>query len=250
MRMLAYPDLFAMDAKYHRSCYSHYISERNIRVAKSKAAGIGTKVANKDDAFERLCEELAGTVLSPANAVTSLATLYNQLQELTECECGYSQRTLKVKLRDRFAERLSFIAQPGKSDIVCSSHITVGEALRKTVELQARVDEMADSQSEPTVNISDGDKAFLHKAAGIIRRCISGLAFQANTYEPIDAFDKRKLKDFVQDSLYDFIAWCSSKKDFDGGISYDSESDMTKIDLKVVVCATTLFRLGARAAPH
>ena len=60
---------------------------------------------------------------------------------------------------------------------MCSSHITVGEALRKTVELQAQVDEMADSQSEPTVNISDGDKAVLHKAAGIIRRCISGLAF-------------------------------------------------------------------------
>ena len=128
---------------------------------------------------------------------------------------GYSQRTIKVKLRDRIAERLSFIAQPGKSDLVCSSHITVGEALRKTVELQAQVDEMADSQSEPTVNISDGDKAVLHKAAGIIRRCISGLAFQANTYEPIDAFDKRKLKDFVPDSLYDFIAWRSSKKDFE-----------------------------------
>ena len=27
LRMLAYPDLFAYDAKYHRSCYGHYISE-------------------------------------------------------------------------------------------------------------------------------------------------------------------------------------------------------------------------------
>ena len=134
MRMLAYPDLFAMDAKYHRSCYSHYISERNIKVAKSKAASFDTQLANKDDAFERLCEELAGTVLSPANAVTSLASIYSQLQELTECEW-----TIKVKLRDRFAERLSFIAQPGKSDLVCSSHITVGEALRKTVERKRRL---------------------------------------------------------------------------------------------------------------
>ena len=27
LRMLSYPDLFAFDAKYYRSCYSHYISE-------------------------------------------------------------------------------------------------------------------------------------------------------------------------------------------------------------------------------
>ena len=33
MCMLCHPDLFAFDAKYHRSCYSCYISERNIRAA-------------------------------------------------------------------------------------------------------------------------------------------------------------------------------------------------------------------------
>ena len=33
LRMLAHPDLLAFDAKYHRPCYSHYISKRNIAYA-------------------------------------------------------------------------------------------------------------------------------------------------------------------------------------------------------------------------
>lgn len=36
MRMLAYPDLFGSDGKYHHLCYSHYISENNIKAAKRK----------------------------------------------------------------------------------------------------------------------------------------------------------------------------------------------------------------------
>ena len=35
MRMLCYPDLFAFDAKCYRTCYSHYISDRNIKAARS-----------------------------------------------------------------------------------------------------------------------------------------------------------------------------------------------------------------------
>ena len=37
MRMLCYLDLFASDAKYNRNCYSHYISDRNIKAARSMA---------------------------------------------------------------------------------------------------------------------------------------------------------------------------------------------------------------------
>lgn len=37
MRMLAHPDLFAFDAKYHRSCYAAYISKQNVSAAKRKS---------------------------------------------------------------------------------------------------------------------------------------------------------------------------------------------------------------------
>ena len=32
-RLIAHQDLFAYDAKYHRSCYSTYVSDRNIKAA-------------------------------------------------------------------------------------------------------------------------------------------------------------------------------------------------------------------------
>ena len=35
-RMLSCPDLFVFDAKYHRSCYTHFISTRNIFAAQRR----------------------------------------------------------------------------------------------------------------------------------------------------------------------------------------------------------------------
>lgn len=35
-KLCGYEDLFAFDAKYHKLCYSHYISERNIKSHKNK----------------------------------------------------------------------------------------------------------------------------------------------------------------------------------------------------------------------
>ncbi|KAJ8964633.1 hypothetical protein NQ314_004742 [Rhamnusium bicolor] len=35
-KLSGYEDLFAYDAKYHRSCYSHYISQRNIKAIQNK----------------------------------------------------------------------------------------------------------------------------------------------------------------------------------------------------------------------
>lgn len=35
-KLSGYEDLFAYDAKYHRSCYSHYISERNVKAIENK----------------------------------------------------------------------------------------------------------------------------------------------------------------------------------------------------------------------
>ena len=36
-RMLVHPDLLSFDAKYHRFCYSPYVSKRNIAFAQRKA---------------------------------------------------------------------------------------------------------------------------------------------------------------------------------------------------------------------
>lgn len=53
MRMLLFPELFVYDAKYHRLCYSTYISERKIIAAICKSRE-ETKDSLHDEAFHKL----------------------------------------------------------------------------------------------------------------------------------------------------------------------------------------------------
>ena len=53
MRMLAHTDLFAYDAKYHRTCYAAYISEKNIKAAKAKTEAIQSTVSDR-----KACDQL------------------------------------------------------------------------------------------------------------------------------------------------------------------------------------------------
>ena len=59
--MLSYPDLFAYDAKYHRSCYSRYISPRNIKADRSKAK-LEKAMNVHDKAVLSLSEEIERTI--------------------------------------------------------------------------------------------------------------------------------------------------------------------------------------------
>ena len=63
MRMLAHPDLFAFDAKYHRSCYAKYISARNVSAGKRKADNSRQQFLD-DPAFSDLVQQIRKTILS------------------------------------------------------------------------------------------------------------------------------------------------------------------------------------------
>ena len=62
LRMLCHPDLFAFDGKYHRSCYSHYISDRNVQASANTMQE--QPLSTHDKAFHRLAHEIEQTVLS------------------------------------------------------------------------------------------------------------------------------------------------------------------------------------------
>lgn len=79
VRLLAYQDLFAFDAKYHRSCLAHYTSDRNVAAAKRKRLN-EEKVSTHDKAFHALIEEIDPTLLSQDMALTSLSSLTEQPQ--------------------------------------------------------------------------------------------------------------------------------------------------------------------------
>ena len=86
LRLLSYPDLFAYDAKYHRSCLGHYISERNITAARRrKESEKQTNVYDK--AFIKLTEDIDKTVLSKDMKVRTLNSLtdsYNDIHTHTQ----------------------------------------------------------------------------------------------------------------------------------------------------------------------
>ena len=76
MRMLSNTDLFAMDSKYHRSCYSHYISLNSIKTASAR-----DKVDKSDNAraFKSLCKEIEETAPSKTTPITTLSVLNERL---------------------------------------------------------------------------------------------------------------------------------------------------------------------------
>ena len=55
LRMLCHPDLFAFDGKYYRSCYSHYISDRNVEASVDKMQE--QPPSTNDKAFYKLAHE-------------------------------------------------------------------------------------------------------------------------------------------------------------------------------------------------
>ena len=62
LRMLCHPDLFVFDGKYHRSCYSNYISDMNVEASGNKMQE--QPLSTHDKAFHKLAHEIEQTVLS------------------------------------------------------------------------------------------------------------------------------------------------------------------------------------------
>ena len=103
-RMITHSYLFAFNAKYHRSYYGHYISDRNIKALCSESASAnGEEVTTcYDKAFPSAKSLLEETLLSNTTVVTNLAVLKSHYIEAL-CEMGvtdaqnYSSWKLKPK---------------------------------------------------------------------------------------------------------------------------------------------------------
>lgn len=65
----------------------------------------------------------------------------------------------------------------------------------------------------------------LHRAAGILRSAMSGITFQTSHYAPSGDLNVEKCKNFVPETLYDLIAWCTSKECFDNVTRCSGSSD-------------------------
>ena len=231
LRMLSYPDLFAFDAKYHRNCYSHYISERNIKAAGKKARS-ESDFSVYDTALKTLTTELSNSIFSSRKTVMLLTDLNARciqiLENLGVSEPNYASWKLKQKLKAYYGDKLSFIERPGLTDFVCSSSVTVGDALKKASELQNEIEENDQPMLEDDcVNrVEDNEKLVLHRAAGILRECMTSIKGMSDEYVGSDGVKIQTCREFVPDKLYDFVSWCTSAKNYENVVSRsDNKAD-------------------------
>lgn len=244
LRMLAHPDLFAFDAKYHRTCYSHYISERNIAASQSKAA---KEASVYDKAFQALTKEIDGTLFSKQKPVTTLTKLrVSYIHILSEQGIRdadqYKSWKLKARLTNHYGEKLVFAQLHGESDIVCSSELPIGAVLRKSTTLQEVNEDSEDEEPhQKTSNIHNlGEMQILHTAAGILRKHMVNIQENTTMYDPPSKADAESCASFVPNAVYDFVNWCITKKDFSDGRSC-SDTGAQKDNLKVIALCHTVI---------
>jgi hypothetical protein len=99
---------------YHRSCYSHYISERDVKAAQRKSS-LTSK--SEDLVLNELMQYITKTEISSKKMITLLSSLTDQyaggyLKESERPESIYSRGLKKERLIFYFGDRI------GKSDFV------------------------------------------------------------------------------------------------------------------------------------
>ena len=142
-----------------------------------------------------------------------LKDLHTRFLELLETgsssDTSYASWKLKQKLQAYYGDKISFIEWPGLTDFVCSSSVTVGDALKKASELQTEIKKSEESMlADTSMDCKENEENIvLHRAAGILRASMTNIDDMKNEYVGSDRIKVETCRNFVPDILYDFITW-------------------------------------------
>ena len=168
-RLLGIPneDLVACEARYHRkkTCFLKYIGEKQDKAVDNLCGNMIHKVAR-----EKLIDEYHDRIII-GKEVVMLSSLRERYFELLE-EAGlydtvYSSNQLKKMLGQCWPE-VSFLHQNGKSDIVCSSMLSIGDVLRKSEDISTNLEFQTGERTPKLVEGLD-EENIMHIAVGILR---------------------------------------------------------------------------------
>lgn len=111
-----YMDLFAYDAKYHKFCYSQYISRRNI-ASKIRMTNNDDQMPNKT--FLQIENYVREHILQNQEKIT-LGVLLKQYNSVAESFGQTSTKSYRLKqmLKRKFGKEIQFISRRGKADII------------------------------------------------------------------------------------------------------------------------------------
>lgn len=209
-------DLVAVEARYHRQkgCYPRYINDRNIKAQEKESA----TESSYQSVVKTLVDEFRPAIINEKQ-VFVLSTLRSRFHELaTEAGVENPERYRSFRLKRQLIQEcpeISFVPQPGMSDIVCSSEISVGDALRKLSDLvkslKSTSEEIEQADAKESPEEEPDEVAIVHKAVGILRRRMTKSAAQPQNYPSPDDMTVASLKDFVDPLLYKAIGWLTNK---------------------------------------
>ena len=148
---------------------------------------------------------------------------------------SYSSWKLKEKLSLHYSDKLVFIDRPGKSDLVCSGNITVAQAMRKESLLSKKKEQELEESIEVESVSSMTEIQILHSAARILRRAMEELKEHSKCYISSDELSLSSRANFVPDSLYNFVKWCTNSKAYNDVQTCNDELTV-KDDLVVAIC--------------
>lgn len=115
----------------------------------------------------------------------------------------------------------------GRTDIIRSSSVTLGEVLKKATLLQSMTDEPEYKDiplDKPST--TDSERHTLHAAGSILRKHMADIEHVGNMYSPAEETNIKHCEEFVPNPLYDFIQWCTSGKSQTNVTSCNDESVM------------------------
>lgn len=238
-------DLVAVEARYHRqkSCYSHYISEKHITIRQQLSDDSPYKCI-----IRKLLNEFQPAILEEKKVFT-LKTLLSRFRVLAS-EHGldnpeaYKSSNLKKQLMQECPD-IAFIAQPGMSDLVCDSTITVGDALKKISELVSTLGNDSEEQLTTHNEFDINEESLVHTAVGILRRRIETRQSQTrnDTYASSDDMTMAALKNFVDPLLYKAIGWLTNKDLFLGAMDINEQNTMKSLSITcdIMTLASNVF---------
>ena len=223
------PDLVAADARYHRkkSCLVKYLKKANRSVERGQDN-------NAPKEIMRLLKEEYYIPLMVEKQVFRLSTIRDRCNEIAaqnwvENPPNYTSHQVKEKLHREWTE-LSFLPQPGLSDIVCSDEISVGDALAKvhdlTTMLEDEYEEINLGQTD-AVEVND-DESIVHMAVGILRKRMKETKKIDEEYFSSKEIAVDTLKDFVDPLLYKTLGWLSSESLYQNAENPDTKAVSSK----------------------
>lgn len=161
-------DLFSRSAHYHATCYQNYTSKRALDAITRSEAQIPMHENVAEQTLEVHRGELEG------GALILFSVLCTTFREILARETNLSDEVqpltksawIKLKIQKVAGDSLRFYSHPGKSDIVCSTSVSIGGLLHELI--QSR--KVNDSREEPDrlQEVAVPVEVTLHKAAAIL----------------------------------------------------------------------------------